>query len=97
MAQLAKIVFGSCLAQCPGPNSDRTFSQIKVQGFRGAEGRFPELLRILENEGATSSGGWRRAFRTGGIGWQDSARSSYGEKIQTQFAARPARGTYTIL
>jgi hypothetical protein len=44
------------------------FPKLRLYGFWRAKGRFPGLLRILENEGATGLGGWRRALRTGGIG-----------------------------
>jgi hypothetical protein len=38
---------------CAGPNSERMFCQNKPVWFSGCSSRFPELLRILENDGAT--------------------------------------------
>src|SRR5262249_54921085 len=45
------------LLKCAEPNSDRAFSQIKTVWIRGAGGRFPAFLKILENDGATGLGG----------------------------------------
>ena len=43
-------------------------AKLKLYGFWRGEGRFAELLRILEKDGATGLGGWQRAVRIVGIG-----------------------------
>jgi hypothetical protein len=44
------------------------FAKINLYGFGPVEARFPELLSILENEGATNVGRSGRAAEFVGIG-----------------------------
>jgi hypothetical protein len=43
-------------------------AKLRLYGFWRGEGRFAELLRILEKDGATGLGGSQRALRFVGIG-----------------------------
>ena len=40
----------------PGQILSACFAKINLYGFLVVQGRFPELLRILENDGATGAG-----------------------------------------
>jgi len=52
----------------PGQILIALFAKLRLYGFWRGEGLFAELLRVLEEGGATGLGGSPRALRIVGIG-----------------------------